>query len=133
MAELTAQLVSPERMLYSGEAEMVVCRTSQGEIAFLPGHVPFVGALGEGAVRVVHTEGKTVAAVHGGFVEVANDRVTVLSDLAELSDQIDIPRARAAQQRARESLRSDPDDQEAQAALVRAELRLDVAGVTPGP
>lgn len=133
MAELTAQLVSPERMLYSGEAEMVVCRTSQGEIAFLPGHVPFLGALGEGAVRIVHAEGKTVAAVHGGFVEVANDRVTVLSDLAELADTIDIPRARTAQQQAKETLRADPDDQDAQAALARAELRLEVAGVTPGP
>ena len=50
---LTVQVVSPERVLYEGEAEMVVCRTTDGEVAFLPGHVPFVGALGVAKVRVI--------------------------------------------------------------------------------
>lgn len=130
MADLTAELVSPERVLYSGTAEMVVCRTADGEIAFLPGHVPFVGALGLGKVRVIHPEGETVAAVHGGFVEVAHDRVTILSDVAELADQIDVVRARTAKEAAQDRLRVDPDDAEAQAALARAELRLEVAGAT---
>jgi F-type H+-transporting ATPase subunit epsilon len=130
MAELTAELVSPERMLYSGTAEMVVCRAADGEIAFLPGHVPFVGSLGLGVVRLVHPDGETVAAVHGGFVEVAHDRVTILSDVAELAGQIDVIRARTAKQAAEDRLRLEPDDTDAQAALARAELRLEAAGAT---
>jgi F-type H+-transporting ATPase subunit epsilon len=125
---LTVDIVSPERVLYTGEADMVVCRTSEGEIAFLPGHVPFLGALGIGVVRILLPErGEQAAAVHGGFVEVANDRVIVLSDVAELAERIDIDRARRAQQRAEGRLSADPDDEEAQAALLRATTRLEVA------
>jgi F-type H+-transporting ATPase subunit epsilon len=126
---LTVDVVSPERVLYSGEADMLVCRTSEGEIAFLPGHVPFLGALGIGFVRSLLPErGEQAAAVHGGFVEVANDRVIVLSDVAELAEQIGVERARRAKQRAEERLAADPDDDEARAALLRATTRLEVAG-----
>jgi F-type H+-transporting ATPase subunit epsilon len=126
---LTVDVVSPERVLYTGEADMVVCRTSEGEIAFLPGHVPFLGALGIGEVRsLLPQEGEQAAAVHGGFVEVSGDHVIVLSDVAELAESIDVDRARRAQQRAEERLGTDPDDEDAQAALMRANTRLEVAG-----
>ncbi len=126
---LTVEVVSPERVLYSGEADMLVCRTSEGEIAFLPGHVSFLGALGIGVVRsLLPNEGEQAIAVHGGFVEVANDRVIVLSDVAELADQIDVARAERARQRAEEQLSTHPDDEVAQAALLRATTRLEVAG-----
>ena len=125
---LVAQLVSPERVLYEGDAEMVVCRTSDGEIAFLPGHVPFVGALGIAKVRIILPEkGEVAAAVHGGFVEVSHDTVTILSDVAELPDQIDAVRAETAKERAAQEVASQPENEEAQAALARAELRLEVA------
>jgi len=125
---LQVELVSPERILYSGEAEMVVCRTvSGGEIAFLTGHAPFVGALDIGVVRVKTNDGVEEAAVHGGFVEVRDDRVAVLSDVAELADQIDVERARRAKEAA-ERKDKDADDEEAEAALRRAETRLTVAG-----
>jgi F-type H+-transporting ATPase subunit epsilon len=126
---LRVEVVSPERVLWSGEAEMVVCRTPSGEIAFLPGHVPFLGALGIGKVRVLLAgDGEQVVAVHGGFVEVSHDRVTVLSDDAELPEMIDVVRARTAAEQARSRLAADPGDAEAAAALARAELRLEVAG-----
>ena len=125
---MQVELVSPERILYSGEAEMVVCRTSDGEIAFLPGHVPFVGALGIAKVRILLPEkGEVAAAVHGGFVEVSHDTVTILSDVAELPDQIDVVRAETAKERAAHEVASEPENEEAQAALARAELRLEVA------
>jgi F-type H+-transporting ATPase subunit epsilon len=127
---LEVEVVSPERVLYEGRAEMVVCRPADGEIAFLPGHVPFLGALGVAKVRALLPEGgEQVVAVHGGFVEVSHDRVIVLSDVAELPEQIDVPRAEQARQRAEEALRVDEDDADAQAALSRALLRLEVAGV----
>ena len=131
---LVAQLVSPERVLYEGEAEMVVCRTTEGEIAFLPGHTPLLAALGTAKVRVIlpAPEGEQTAAVHEGFVEVTGERVVVLSDVAELPAQIDVARAQAAKERAEAGLRTDPENQELRAALTRADLRLEVAGTVPG-
>jgi len=130
---LQVDLVSPERILYSGEAEMVVCRTSDGEIAFLTGHAPFLGALGIGSVRIHKTGGGAdsveQAAVHGGFVEVRDNRVIILSDVAELASQIDVERARRAQSEAESRLRSE-HDAEIEAALRRAHVRLEVAGST---
>jgi len=122
---LHVELVSPERILYSGEAEMVVCRTAGGgEIAFLPGHAPFVGALDTALVRVKSTDGREeVAAVHGGFVEVRDDRVTILSDVAELASQVDVERARRAQRAAEQA----GADDESAAAARRAETRLAAA------
>jgi F-type H+-transporting ATPase subunit epsilon len=128
---LQVEVVSPERILWSGEADMVIARTiGEGEIAFLTGHALFVGALDISRVVVRPPEGADeVIAVHGGFVEVSNDRVTILSDVAELKDQIDVPRARAALERAQEQLRTAGEDDKAEAeeAQRRAELRLAVA------
>ena len=125
---LQVELVSPERILYSGEAEMVVARTSEGDIAFLTGHSPFIGALGVGAVSIRGTDGSEErAAVHGGFVEVSGDRVTILSDVAELAGDIDRARAQRALEEAERRTR-DAEDQEAEAAARRARLRLELAG-----
>ena len=124
---LAVELVSPERILWSGEAEMVVARTSDGDIAFLTGHAPFLGALGIGAVTIEEPGGaQTKIAVHGGFVEVSENRVTILSDVAELAGDIDASRAREAKERAEAQLRQQ-HDVESEAALRRANLRLDLA------
>jgi F-type H+-transporting ATPase subunit epsilon len=125
---LHVEVVSPERILWTGEADRVIARTiGGGELAFLTGHGPFVGALDIGTVRV-HAEDGTdeVIAVHGGFVEVSHDRVTVLSDVAEVASQIDVERARAAKERAEAELRSDRTA-EAESALRRAEVRISAA------
>ena len=128
---LQVELVSPERIAFSGEARMVVCRVEGGDIAFLPGHVPFISTLRTHPVRVLLDDGTEQAiAVHQGFVEVSHDRVTILSDVCELSGDIDVPRARAAAARAEEALRSDAEDEAAQAAWRRAEVRLEVAGAS---
>jgi F-type H+-transporting ATPase subunit epsilon len=127
---MEVQLVSPEQVLYVGEADMVIARTlGGGEIAFLRGHAPFLGALADSSVRLVLADGgQERFAVHGGFVEVAHDRVIVLSDVAELAADIDTDRARDAKARAEEALRVNADDDDAQAALNRADVRLEVAG-----
>src|SRR5688572_21840733 len=125
---LHVEVVSPERILWTGEAQMVLARTiGGGDIAFLTGHAPFVGALDIWTVTVRAEDGADgVIAVHGGFIEVSNDRVTVLSDVAEVSSQIDVERARAAQERAEAAVRGG-DDAEADAALRRAAVRLEAA------
>ena len=122
------QLVSPEQILFDGEAEMVVCRPIEGAIAFLNGHVPYLGALADDEVRIILPgSGEAAAAVHGGFVQMTGDHLVVLSDLAELKDQIDVPRAEQAKRRAEETLAREPEDEEALAALARAETRIKVA------
>ncbi len=124
---LQVELVSPERILFSGEASSVTARTAGGDIAFLTGHAPFIGVLGIGAVTIALTDGTTrKAAVHGGFVEVMDDRVTILSDVAELSDQID--RTRAERALAATSGATGAGDTDADDAARRARLRMELAG-----
>ena len=126
---MQVELVSPERTLWSGQADMVRARTvGGGDIAFLPGHAPFVAALDMWTVEIVLPDnGRVVAAVHGGFVEVNGESVKILSDLAEMVDQIDVERARRAKERAEAAMRED-DHVEAEAALRRAHVRLVAAG-----
>jgi F-type H+-transporting ATPase subunit epsilon len=132
---LELEIVSPEKILYSGEARFVRCRTiGGGELAFLTGHAPFIGALDICDVKVETTDGEELhVAVHGGFVEVSNDHVTVLSDVAELANQIDTARAERAREKAENDLRTDADSDEALAALKRADIRIQVAQETPAP
>jgi len=124
---LQVELVSPEEVLYEGEAQMVVARTvGGGDIAFLPGHTPFLGVLDTARVILRPESGDDkVIAVHGGFVEVSDDHVTILSEVAEMADDIDVDRAR----RARDDAQQAPDDDdEARGRLRRAETRLRTAG-----
>ena len=124
------ELVSPESISYSGEAEMVVARTLEGgDIAFQPGHVPFIGVLAVWSVDVIRPDGdRDTIAVHQGFVQVAGTRVSILSDVSESSDGIDVERARVARAAAEAALAADKEDADAAGALARAELRLRVAG-----
>ena len=126
---LRVELVSPERVLFSGEAKQVITRTLDGgEIAFLPGHIAFLGALTECHTRIYLSDGKVQdVAVHGGFVEVAPDHVTILSDSAELAESIDIIRARAAKERAEAAIRGE-HDATVESALRRAHARRSAAG-----
>jgi F-type H+-transporting ATPase subunit epsilon len=112
---------------------MVVTRTLDGgDIAFLPGHAPFLGALVENHTRVQFADGSIEnMAVHGGFVEVSENRVTILSDLAELASEIDVDRARRALEQA-ETTRAHEGEAEAeirrQAEIRRNQARLLAAG-----
>lgn len=132
MAEaMTVEVVSPERVLYSGEATMVITRTlGGGEIAFQAGHAAFLGALTECHTRVFLVDGSVEdIAVHGGFVEVSDNKVSILSDAAELGSQVDVERAQRAKDRAEETLRHE-HDAEAISALGRAHARLNAAGIS---
>ncbi len=130
---LAVKVVSPERIVFDDEASMVVCRTTEGEIAFQTGHAPFIGLLGIGTVKVVPPSGQaTSAAVHGGFVEVRDNQVSVLSDIAELPDQIDVEAARQAASDAQGRLGRDSDDEAAADDLRWAQVRLEVSGSGAG-
>lgn len=132
-ATMRIELVSPERVVYTGEATMVVTRTvGGGDVAFLPGHAPFLAALQECHTKIFLPSGKVQdVAVHGGFVEVSRNKVSILADVAELGEHIDVDRARDAMERAEELLRHE-HDAEVEASLRRAHARLTVAGGLPG-
>jgi ATP synthase F1, epsilon subunit len=97
MVSVTVELVSVERMMWHGEASIVVAQTTEGEIGVLPGHEPMLAELGEsGAVIIRPIEGNAlVAAVQGGFLSVAKDKVTVLAEYAVWADEVDADAAQA--------------------------------------
>jgi F-type H+-transporting ATPase subunit epsilon len=129
------EIVSPERVLWSGEADMVVTRTLEGgEVAFQAGHQAFLGALVENHTRVYLTDGTVQGlAVHRGFVEVSGSPTTIsiLSDTAELADDIDVERAKAALERHQLVIKQEDDEAaltEAISGKARAQARLATAG-----
>ena len=121
---MTVDLVAVERKMWSGQATFVEARTTEGEIGILPGHAPTLAQLDHAAVvRVDGTDGsKTMLAVHGGFLHVTGEGVTVLAEYAELAEEIDVSRAREALRRA------EGGGSEDQTAAARANVRLRAAG-----
>ena len=126
MATLQVELVAVERTIWSGEASMVIARTTEGELGVLPGHAPLLGQLADGGVVTIRTtEGEDlVVAAHGGFLSVSQQGVSILAETAEISGEIDVERAREALRRAE----GEGDDPEALAAARRAQGRLRAAG-----
>ncbi|MBO2521882.1 MAG: ATP synthase F1 subunit epsilon [Firmicutes bacterium] len=128
---LRLEVVTPERRVLSTEAESVIVPGVDGYIGFLKNHAPLVAGMSVGIVQFGPERGeKRRVAVTGGFVEVADNRVTVLADTAELDTEIDVGRAQAARERAEKRLRSgspEIDRARAEAALQRALNRLRAA------
>jgi len=127
---LTVELVSAERLIWSGSANFVTARTLHGELGILPGHISLLGVLAEGYIVRISGgdagDGVEVA-THGGFLSVSKDEVTILAEVAELSTDIDVGRARAALDRASNGTTED-DDEARDAAAARARARLTAAG-----
>jgi F-type H+-transporting ATPase subunit epsilon len=124
VADMTVELVAVERRIWSGQANFVLARTTVGEIGVLPGHEPTLAQLEEaGVVRIDGTDGtSTTLAVHGGFLSITPENVTVLAEFAEKAEEIDVSRARSALDRA------DTSEPEGAAAAARANARLRAAG-----
>jgi F-type H+-transporting ATPase subunit epsilon len=142
VATFPCSLVTPEHIVLQEEIAALMLRTDVGDATYLAGHTPLVGSIVPGLVRVQHEDGtEERLAVHGGFVHVKSDGVAVLAPVAERAEDIDVERARraleAAEQRVAEATAaSGADDDlvvarqaaEAQAAVLRAQVRLEVAG-----
>lgn len=124
---LKVSVVSPEREVWAGEAEMVVAQTIEGEIGIRTGHVPVLGVLVDGSVAKIHPVGGdvVVVAVGSGFFSVADNEVSVLAEQAELGTEVDVAQARQA------LAQSDGDgdgDTPRSVAERRARARLRAAG-----
>ncbi|MEO7125463.1 MAG: F0F1 ATP synthase subunit epsilon [Nakamurella sp.] len=123
MADMQVDLVAVERAVWSGRASMVVARTVEGDIGILPGHAPLLAELKQGfAARIEHPDGTVLGvAVHGGFLSVTAEGVSILAESAELADEIDVRRAEEAYARAK-SVGTDSADAEADLRWARAQL-----------
>ena len=122
---LHVELVAADRLVWSGEAKMVIARTTEGDLGVLPNHAPALSLLVDGVVDVQTTDGETwVAAVDAGFLSVAHNRVSVLSEHAEMSHEIDLEKARHDLERAKDS---GENDDEALANVRRLEARVRAA------
>ena len=120
---LHVELVAADRLVWSGEATRVIARTTEGDVGILPNHAPMLSLMVDGVVDVLTTDDETwVAAVDAGFLSVAHNRVSILSEHAEMSHEIDLERARHELERARESGEND-DEAESRVGRVEARVR----------
>jgi F-type H+-transporting ATPase subunit epsilon len=124
------EIVTPDRVFYTGEADFIEFTTSEGEIGVYKDHIPLTSVLVPGVVTIHNGEEEKQAAVHAGFAEILGDRVTLLAEVAEWPDEIDVNRAEAAKERAEQRLASHTEEidvKRAEFALRKALIRIDVA------
>ena len=123
--QLQVELVAADRTVWSGEATMVIARTTDGDVGILPNHAPLLSLLVDGVVDVRTSDNETwIAAVDAGFLSVAANRVSILAEHAEMSHDIDLEKARTDLERAQQA-GEDPDDPQSrvEAAWARARVR----------
>ncbi|MDP9340815.1 MAG: F0F1 ATP synthase subunit epsilon [Actinomycetota bacterium] len=131
MAEnrLEVHVVTPEREVWTGEADMVVARAADGEVGILPGHAPYLAVLAPGPLRIKDGGNEERAAVDGGFLHVNDDRVDVLAEHALLASEIDAGRERSRREDLERRFREEPTDEvRVELAVVEARIRV----VEPG-
>ena len=127
--EFQLRIITPDRVFYEGEVEMVEFNTTEGEVGILPGHIPLTVIVKPGVLCIHEEEGEREAALHSGFAEILPERVTILAEIIEWPEEIDGNRAESALHRAEERLRSktpETDIARAEFALRRAMARIEV-------
>lgn len=132
MNKVKIRIVTPKREMYNGEADMVIFRTVNGDVGVMHGHIPLITVLGYGMLRIIdNNETVKTASMFGGFAEVDNEGVSILTDTSEWADEIDVQRAEEAKSRAEQRLGGtkvdDFDEKRAELALKRAIIRLETA------
>jgi F-type H+-transporting ATPase subunit epsilon len=124
------EIITAEQQVYSDEVDMLVAPGLEGQLGILPHHAPLMTALQPGEILIRKDGGDSFLAVSGGFMEVMGNRITILADTCERSDEIDEQRAQQAIERARERIGNQEGDvqlEQAMASLRRAQVRLNVA------
>jgi F-type H+-transporting ATPase subunit epsilon len=124
-AVMQVELVSADRLVWSGEASMVIARTTEGDVGILPNHAPMLSLMVDGIVDVTTAAGETwIAAVDAGFLSVAGNRISILAEHAEMSHDIDLEKARADLDRAQAAgeLLNEPQER-AERAWAEARVR----------
>ena len=132
MVAFALEIVTPERVVYSGQVTSLQAPGTEGSFGVMAGHMPLLASLDIGVLRFADEDGEGVRmAVSGGFAEVGRERVTVLAETAESAEEIDVQRAESSRQRAEERLANRDDGEvdaaRARAALMRAQNRLNIS------
>ncbi len=125
------KMITPSREMYDGDADMVIVRTKSGDVGILYGHQPMITVLDYGVMRIVNGDNEEKVAVFGGFAEVGDDGLLIMSDVAEKPEEIQEERALAAKKRAEERLAAT-DSNESEIDVLRAELALKRATIRLG-
>lgn len=123
------RIITPDRIFYEGQVNMVEFNTTEGEVGILPGHIPMTVIVKPGILYITETEGEKEAALHAGFAEILPNQITILAEIIEWPEEIDEKRAEAAKERAEERLRiksAETDVVRAEIALLRAITRIQV-------
>lgn len=123
------RIITPDRVFYEGKAEMVEFNTVEGEVGIYKNHIPMTMIIKPGILCITDGEEEKIAALHAGFVEVLPDKITILAEIIEWPDEIDVERAEAAKERAEKRLREKSprtDIVRAEAALQRSIARISV-------
>ena len=133
MAKIKLEIISPNKVVYSADIDMLIVRSIAGDLGIMPKHAPLLAGLVPHAMRAMIDGTENLIAVSGGFIQVQPDKIIVLASAAELPFEIDINRAKKAYERAQKRLesfkenpevKSDVDTLRARAALERAKARL---------
>lgn len=119
MATFHLKVLTAERSFFEGDVERLVVRTTEGDVGILPRHINYVAALGIGGMTITEGGSSRLAAVSGGFIEVSPEGTTVLARTCEWADEIDVNRARAAEEKAKRLLESKEDKKQQQLAEAR--------------
>ncbi len=128
--KLNLKIITPQKVLIEDEAEAVYSKSITGEFGILPDHIPYMTDLDIGVTEYIKDNKKEFVTTIGGVIQVKGNTVTILSDTAELGEQIDVARAKSAKERAEARLKagtSDIDVDRAQMALARAMVRIQAA------
>ena len=123
------KVITPDRVFYEGDVSMVELKTTVGDIGVYKNHIPLTCIVAPGVLNLHEAEGVKKAALHTGFVEILQDQVTILAEVAEWPEEIDRKRAEEAKKRAEERLHSNDekiDQLRAQTALMRAVCRINI-------
>lgn len=120
-------IITPDREFYNGEATFIEFNTTEGEVGIYKNHIPMTMILKPGILHIYNGEDEKIAALHAGFVEVLQEKITILAEIVEWPQEIDLERAEAARDRAQERLQAkapETDMARAEIALKRAMARI---------
>lgn len=122
---MQVEIVSADRLVWSGEATMVIARTTEGDVGILPNHAPMLSLMVDGIVDVTTADNETwIAAVDAGFLSVAHNRISILAEHAEMSHDIDLEKARQDLERAQQAgEETDSAEDAAERAWAEARIR----------
>ncbi len=129
--KIKLQIVTPDRLFYKEEVNRVVFRTTEGDLCVLRDHIPMTVSLGSGLVVIINDKTRVEAVLHGGFVEIQEESVMILTDAAEWPSEIDVDRAKEAKKRAQDLLeqehQQDISQKMVKASLMRAVARIELS------